>query len=343
MKYLVAFVLIVALVGVASADVYTYYTGALNDGQVGRSNPSESFSDMYGGAGTIYYNTLASGTIFISAHGSASGNYTRIYRAAYRFDTSNLSDDCTIDGATLDIPGYGKSNTFTEAYNLGITGFSPTNTTGGTIIESDYQGKQSTLYSVSNLSYASIDINDRYGYNIWSLNTTAGKGAINKTGYTNLMMRFDRDIDNNPFTWGASKEAGFRSYTSADATRKPKLIITWTAGGGGDTTPPPSISNLANTTTCNSINWTFTNPGGDQNETMVYKNGVFFHNLTNSTSYDLWTGLYGWNSYEFASKTVDIAGNVNATWTNQTARASIICKLLNYIRLQNSCYQLVNT
>jgi len=86
-----------------------------------------------------------------------------------------------------------------------------------------------------------------------------------------------------------------------------------------DTTPPASISDLKNTTGTTWINWTWTNPtDSDFNYTMVYLDGIFKTNTSNS--YYNATGLIADTSYEIGTHRVDINGNVNTTWVNQTAK-----------------------
>jgi hypothetical protein len=97
------------------------------------------------------------------------------------------------------------------------------------------------------------------------------------------------------------------------------IIIRYTIGE--DTIPPASVSNTGNsTTTASSINFTWTNPAdADFNLTMVYKLGAFFHNVTNASSSDNWTGLTESTEYTIGTRTVDITGNVNSTWINWSA------------------------
>jgi len=86
-----------------------------------------------------------------------------------------------------------------------------------------------------------------------------------------------------------------------------------------DTTPPASISDLHNTTGTTWINWTWTNPSDDDFAyTMVYLNGVFKTNTSNP--YYNATNLTANTTYEIGTHTVDVNGNVNDTWMNQTAR-----------------------
>jgi peptidoglycan/xylan/chitin deacetylase (PgdA/CDA1 family) len=94
-----------------------------------------------------------------------------------------------------------------------------------------------------------------------------------------------------------------------------------------DTTPPASITSLYNTTpTCSSITWMFTKPVDmDYNGLYVLKNGVFFHNLSRTATYDFWTGLTANTSYTFSSQTFDSYGNLNRTLVNSTVSTNTSC------------------
>ena len=91
---------------------------------------------------------------------------------------------------------------------------------------------------------------------------------------------------------------------------------------GIDITPPTSISNLQNFTGTTWINWTWTNPLDDDFAyTVVYLNGVFKTN-TSSPYYNA-TNLTVNTTYEIGTHTVDVNGNVNDTWVNQTAKTEV--------------------
>jgi len=104
------------------------------------------------------------------------------------------------------------------------------------------------------------------------------------------------------------------------------VCLVWTDNGYGnisgaacDNTPPASITNLTSKIECDTLEWNWDNPAdSDFNHTMIYKNGVFLYNMSNATSLDEWTGLTGSTSYTISTRTVDITGNVNATWVNKT-------------------------
>lgn len=89
-----------------------------------------------------------------------------------------------------------------------------------------------------------------------------------------------------------------------------------------DTSPPASITNLAANTTaaCQNITWTWTNPtDSDYSHLMVWENNVALTNQTNGTTSLLRSGLLAATNYTLSTKTVDLVGNVNATFVNLTA------------------------
>jgi len=87
-----------------------------------------------------------------------------------------------------------------------------------------------------------------------------------------------------------------------------------------DGTPPSPISNLHSTIGTTHINFTWTNPSDpDFNHTELYLNGTFLTNITAPQNYYNITGLLPDTSYELSTRTVDINGNINLTWVNDTA------------------------
>lgn len=90
---------------------------------------------------------------------------------------------------------------------------------------------------------------------------------------------------------------------------------------GIDTDPPASIEGLYYTTpNCYNITWHWTLPADqDLNHTMIYRNGVFFYNLSALYDDDTWEGLDYSTAYIISILTVDATGNVNTTWVNETA------------------------
>ncbi|WP_305064394.1 S8 family serine peptidase [Methanococcoides sp.] len=88
-----------------------------------------------------------------------------------------------------------------------------------------------------------------------------------------------------------------------------------------NTLPPASVTDLTTSgREITWINWTWNNPiDQDFNHTMLYLNNVFQTNVSNDTSFYNATGLAANTKYDFSTKTVDISGNINASWTNASA------------------------
>ena len=94
--------------------------------------------------------------------------------------------------------------------------------------------------------------------------------------------------------------------------------------------PPASVTNLNETEVgCTWINWTWTNPSdSDFHHVMVY-NGLGEHmedvegepgEMSYINTSDYGCTLAPNTTYEIRTRTVDIAGNVNQTWVNDTAK-----------------------
>jgi len=87
-----------------------------------------------------------------------------------------------------------------------------------------------------------------------------------------------------------------------------------------DTTPPGSISNLEASSVGDTwIRWDWENPQDtDFGYTMLFLNGNWIGNTSN-TYYHAY-GLTPDTSYSIGTHTVDVSGNVNETWVNQTVK-----------------------
>ena len=234
-------------------------------------------------------------------------------RTGVIINTSGLPDDATIDSAVFGVYGYSKSNG-DGSPTFGLTLFSPASNT--TLVAGDYDSFGNDRIA-TDIAYADLVTG---GYTNWTITDT---DVIDVTGFTRIMVRDSWDIDNTTtgLTWGGSMVfTGYSIYDSSESgdTKDPFLQIEYTTG---DTTPPASITELANATTCNSVNFTWTNPTDeDFNGTQYWLNNTLQNpNLTNTTTFKLVEGLSEGLSVEFASKTFDNVSNINATFKNMTA------------------------
>ncbi|MBU4056274.1 MAG: right-handed parallel beta-helix repeat-containing protein [Proteobacteria bacterium] len=80
----------------------------------------------------------------------------------------------------------------------------------------------------------------------------------------------------------------------------------------------PSVNNLTAKSSASWINWTWENPQDfDFNHTVVYIDG--FWKVNTSKNYYNLTGLLSNTTHTISLQTVDVNGNVNQTWVNDTA------------------------
>ena len=93
-----------------------------------------------------------------------------------------------------------------------------------------------------------------------------------------------------------------------------------------DTTAPRSVTGLVNSTYLpTSITWVWTDPTDtDFNRVMVYLDGAWKTNVTKGVQLYSATGLTADTQHTIATKTVDVLGNVNASWVNHTARTATV-------------------
>lgn len=69
------------------------------------------------------------------------------------------------------------------------------------------------------------------------------------------------------------------------------------------------------------INWNWNNPkDADFSHVMIYLDGIFQANT--SAEYYNATGLTPNTNYTINTRTVDLSGNINTTWINDTARTT---------------------
>ena len=87
------------------------------------------------------------------------------------------------------------------------------------------------------------------------------------------------------------------------------------------TPPPASVTNLNESAVGTTwINWTWINPVDENfNHTMVYINGAFKAKVDKNTNYYKAIGLSPASIHTISTHTVDIWGNINQTWVNDTA------------------------
>jgi len=242
------------------------------------------------------------------------GEYAYLSRVALQFNTSDLPDNAVISSAVLDVPGSGKQNTLAIAPQFGITGWNPL--IPGSLASGDFNRFTDVLYNSSNITYANYDIDDVWEKNQWTFNSN-GISAINKTGFTTLMMRLTSDIDNAP-SWESGNGTSYLMHV-IDPGKGAKLTIEYTVP---PSYPIPSFTsnvtsgfsplsvqfNDTSVTDITGWNWSFTNvtPGNNtavwwsqlQNATQIFGVGNFnIHlNVTNASGFNISTTDYWVNA-----------------------------------------------
>ena len=309
---------LIAFSGVASAETLTLYTTPGSDGYIGRVGTNLTFTDIRNGVGTnVDTNNNFTTTRLVTDNETDS--YMENWRPALIFNGSDIPDSAIINNARIGI----HINFIYEG--LGVQAFGNYSLVkfniDGTINADDYDNFD-WVRLADDRSTATIPEGQ---YTYWSLNSL-GLSNISKTGDFGFGFKGFYDMDNTSPTWvsGGYKKTGI-GFSAADGLINiPFIEISYTIPA---TTLSSSITGLGNVATCNSINWTWTNPADtDFNHTYIMKDNVFDTNVSNTTTFRLWENLAESTTYTFSSKTVDITGNMNATWVNQsvTTRACTI-------------------
>ena len=180
-----------------SGGTTTFYSVDVNDGWVKESTETSGVGGAYNTTATFLGDTTLK----------------QQYIGVLHFDTASLPDGATITGATLTIRRFGVYGTPT---NLGAITVDIKNGfygAGFTLRAEDFQAASSatnvatlTPYPASNGAYSSGSLN------------SAGRAQINKTGPTQMKIRFATDDDND----------STGDYLSIyDNTSNPSLAVTW--------------------------------------------------------------------------------------------------------------------
>ncbi|MDD1698568.1 MAG: PKD domain-containing protein [Methanoregula sp.] len=304
--------LLVALVGVASADTLTLYTTNSSDGYVGKVGQNLTFTELRNGVGTNVDINNTFSTVRL-VQDNETDRYRENWRPALIFNGSAIPDDAIIQDASLGIHiNFMYDDLGEQAFgNYSLVKFN----IEGTINSADYDNFE-WVRLAADRNTALITTGH---YTNWSLNA-AGLSNISKTGDFGFGFKGYYDMENAPPPWisGVGKKwVGF-GFSAADSVVYPPFLeIHYIIP---DITPPGSITGLGKTITCSSINWTWTNPADpDFNYTIILKDSVFDVNASKTTTFRRWTGLSESTRYTFSARTVDANGNVNATTVQQTA------------------------
>lgn len=168
-----------------------------------------------------------------------------------------------------------------------------------------------------------ISLNGRLGNAGWylsnvtvTLNASDDMSGINYTKYRiNSGAWYAYTIPFNVSTAGMNNMSYYSVDNSNNIEQTQYQIIKI------DKTVPAAIASLnAVSITPTNINWTWTDPStNDFSHVMIFINSIFKTNVTKGTKYYNATDLIPNTAYRISTHTVDIAGNINLVWRNNTA------------------------
>ncbi len=185
------------------------------DGRVFRTAGNSVWSGLVTGDGTGSFDDGTMG-VFFQAH-SNTDRWSLIIRVILLFDTSTLSDDSDITGATLTVTPRVLQNTLGVTPAVNVVDSSPVSDTA--LQNSDYQTMGSTLYATE-IAYSSLVVDTEAEF---TLNAT-GLAAIQKNGITKFGLRESNyDIPNNIPTWSASKLVSMFFYSADETKTEPQI------------------------------------------------------------------------------------------------------------------------
>jgi PKD repeat protein len=216
--------LIVAMVGVVSADTLIVYADF--DGTAQRVN-TQTFSNLMAGDGTAHTHGANGVNPYCQFTANAGGtNFASSYRAIFSYNTSSIGATSTV----TNVSWTGKNSG--GWHGLGDLKYIFTNgslTDPTTINSADYQLK-GTLALTGTYPYRNSAANLSHYFN------TDGQTYINKSGSTVIFGRTYDDF-NNTFTgtyvdYSNFGESWYSVLTSTTGNR-PFLTIVYTTGGGG--------------------------------------------------------------------------------------------------------------
>jgi hypothetical protein len=223
-RLILCLLLIVAMVGIVSADTLLVYLSEGTGDRYMRNQTASTWTALRNGNGDSAGDGASTSRFMIIRATTVTNQFNRLYRFGYGFNTSPMPDDATITGVSNGLVFKDPSITL-GSFSFGITGFTPATTAN--FQASDFTKFTNTRYA-TDIPNTSIT-NDVYTNFTWN---TDGKSAINKTGYTNFMLRFASDIDDSSPTWVRAGESGYAIYDYTEiSSKQPFLEIVYTTEG----------------------------------------------------------------------------------------------------------------
>lgn len=202
------------------------------DGDVGQNGVDLTLSNIRASAGNEANPTSAGANGYTLFASTTSGQYQRLYRWIFLYDTSALGAGATVSAAVHStwIGGNGKIDNLSgqASANSVMVLVASTPATNTDLVSGDYAQTGSTDFgrsakqdSVSSVAYNDITVN------------ASGIAAISKTGVTKYALRVGWDFDNTTtgLTWSSGGKQGYDIVFADTAltVTDPKLVITYTS------------------------------------------------------------------------------------------------------------------
>jgi hypothetical protein len=224
-RILVCLLLILLMVGIASADTLLVYTSGTSDGFLGPNGfPNLTYSQLRGTASNYNDKTGTTSRVYIYANATGSGKWQTLMRGYIEFNTSALPDDATINSAIVGLYGTGTTTHYAGYPLYGITRFNPA--TNGTVANGDFLTTSDDYLSDTKINNSEWSTTS---YNNFTLNA-AGLANVSKTGWTNYAWRDSWDVlnDTTGLTWDGSTTVLAYIRTAEATTNKPFIEVTYT-------------------------------------------------------------------------------------------------------------------
>jgi len=191
------------------------------DGSTTRNNVLDTWAGIREGNGReAAAGNSADYVVYLISSGT-SDRWDTLYRDAFLFDTSSLTDTVTINSATFSLYGTGVKS---DAFSQSITLVSSNPNSNTELVSADYPiGRWGSTEFATRLAISSWNTS---AYNDFSLNSN-GIANISKTSISKFGTRISADFDNSPPIWQNVASSYARSYFAerTGTSQDPKLVV----------------------------------------------------------------------------------------------------------------------
>ncbi len=195
------------------------------DGYIYREASGSSWANLRDGGGGFQYSG-ESDSIGSPSRIDADGNWFRLMRGIFLFDTSSLTSSAIISDAVLSLYGSSKVDNLNILPNIDIYTSTPASNTS--LVGADFSQVGSISQTGNPISFNNFT---NSVYNNFTFNTT-GKGNISKTGISKFGARnANYDVANVEPTWSLNQLSyiNINFAETAGTSQDPKLVVTYTS------------------------------------------------------------------------------------------------------------------